>query len=72
MLVAICNRLFQIGSETRTVEIDRSIVRRYASYTERDWETYTKVCVVCLSRPILPDVQLPEQRLMGKRPAEDA
>jgi hypothetical protein len=28
MLVAICNRLFQIGSETRTIEIDDSIVRR--------------------------------------------
>jgi hypothetical protein len=28
MLVAICNRLFQIGRETRTIEIDDSIVRR--------------------------------------------
>jgi hypothetical protein len=43
MLVAICNRLFRIGSETRTIEIDDSIVRRYASDTERDQESYTEV-----------------------------
>jgi hypothetical protein len=44
MLVATCNRLFQISSETRTIEIDDSIVRRYASDTERDRESYTEVC----------------------------
>src|SRR6266403_6206111 len=49
---ATCNRLFQIGSETRTIEIDDSIVRGYASDTERDRESYTEVCDVCLSRPI--------------------
>jgi hypothetical protein len=31
MLVATRNRLFQICGETRTIEIDDSIVRRYAS-----------------------------------------
>ena len=56
MLVATCNRLFQIGSETRTIEIDDSIVRGYASDTERDRESYTEVCGVCLSRPIILDV----------------
>ena len=34
--VATCNRLFQISSESRTIEIDDSIVRGYASDTERD------------------------------------
>jgi len=58
MLVAICNRLFQIGRETRTIEIDDSIVRRYASDTERDRESYTEVCDVCLSRPVILDVQV--------------
>jgi hypothetical protein len=67
MLVAICNRLFPVGSETRTIEIDDSIVRKYASDTERDRESYTEVYDVCLSRPIIPDVQLPEQRLMAAR-----
>jgi hypothetical protein len=43
---AICNRLFQIRSKTRTIEIDGSIVRRYASDTERDRESYTDVCGV--------------------------
>jgi hypothetical protein len=43
---AICNRLFQISSKTRTIEIDGSIVRRYASDTERDRESYTDVCGV--------------------------
>jgi hypothetical protein len=57
MLVATCNRLFQIGRETRTIEIDDSIVRRYSSDTERDRESYTEVCDVCLSRPIILDVQ---------------
>ena len=57
MLVATCNRLFQIGSETRTIEIDDSILRRYASDTERDRESYTEVLDVCLSRPIILDVQ---------------
>src|SRR5258708_39988162 len=57
MLVATCNRLFQISSETRTIEIDDSIVRRYASDTERDRESYTEVCDVCFSRPIILDVQ---------------
>jgi hypothetical protein len=57
MLVATCNRLFQISSETRTIEIDDSIVRRCASDTERDRESYTEVCDVCLSRPIISDVQ---------------
>lgn len=46
MKSAICNRLFQIGSKTRTIEIDGSIVRRYASDTERDRESYTDVCGV--------------------------
>jgi hypothetical protein len=44
MLVATCNRLFQISSETRTIETDDSIGRRYASDTERDRESYTEVC----------------------------
>jgi hypothetical protein len=44
---------FQISSETRTIEIGGSIVRRYASDTERDRESYTEVCGVRLSRPIL-------------------
>ena len=57
MLVATCNRLFQTGCETRTIEIDDSIVRRYASDTERDRESYTEVCDVCFSRPIISDVQ---------------
>jgi hypothetical protein len=57
MPVATCNRLFQISSETRTIEIDDSIVRRHASDTERDRESYTEVCDVCLSRPIILDVQ---------------
>ena len=57
MLVATCNRLFQISSETRTIETDDSIGRRYASDTERDWESYTEVCAVCLSHPIILDVQ---------------
>ena len=51
MLVAICNRLFQVGSETRTIEIDDSIVRRYASDTETDWETYTKVAIFAFHVP---------------------
>jgi hypothetical protein len=67
MLVAICNRLFQIGSETRTIEIDDSIVPRYAPNTGRDQESYTEVYDVCLSRPIILDVQLPQQRLMAAR-----
>ena len=46
MLFATRNRLFQINSETRTIEIDDSIVRRYASDTERDRESYTEVCGV--------------------------
>ena len=58
MLIATCNRLFQISSETRTIEIDDSIVRRYASDTERDRESYTEVCDVCLSRPVILDVQV--------------
>jgi hypothetical protein len=37
---------------TRTIEIDDSIVRGYASDTERHRESYTEVCDVCLSRPI--------------------
>src|SRR5258705_1361690 len=53
MLVATCNRLFQISSETRTIEIDDSIVRRYASDAERDRESYTEVCDGCLSGPII-------------------
>ena len=57
MLVATCKRLFQISSEARTIEIDDSIVRRYASDAERDRESYTEVCDVCLSRPIILDVQ---------------
>ena len=57
MLVATCNRLFKISSEIRTIEIDGSIVRRYASDAERDRESYTEVCDVCLSRPIILDVQ---------------
>jgi hypothetical protein len=55
MLVATCNRFFQISSETRTIEIDDSIERMYASDTERDRESYTEVCGVCLSRPIILD-----------------
>jgi hypothetical protein len=54
MLVATCNRLFQISSETRAIEIDDSIVRTYPSDTERDRESYTEVCDICLSRPIMP------------------
>jgi hypothetical protein len=42
MLVATC--IFQISSETRTIEINDSIVRRYTSDTERDRESYTEVC----------------------------
>jgi hypothetical protein len=57
MLAATCNRLFQISSEASTIEIDDSIVRRYASDTERDRESYTEVCDVCLSLPIILDVQ---------------
>jgi len=38
-------------SQTRTIEIDGSILRRYASDTERDRERYTEVWGVCLSRP---------------------
>jgi hypothetical protein len=57
MLVATCKWLFQISSEARTIEIDDSIVRRYASEPERDRESYTEVCDVCLSRPIILDVQ---------------
>ena len=34
--VATCNRLFQISSESRTIEIDDSIVLRCASDIERD------------------------------------
>jgi hypothetical protein len=45
------------SSETRTIEIDDSIVRKYPSDTERDRESYTEVCDVCLSRPIILDVQ---------------
>jgi hypothetical protein len=33
--LATCNRPFQISTETRTIEIDGSILRRYASDTER-------------------------------------
>jgi hypothetical protein len=69
MLFATRNRLFQINSETRTIEIDDSIARRYASDTERDRESYTEVCDVCLSRPIILDVQAspnpPEARALG-------
>ena len=57
MPFATRNRLFQINSQTRTIEIDDSIARRYASDTERDRESYTEVCDVCLSRPIILDVQ---------------
>ena len=57
MLVATSKRLFQISSEARTIQIDDSIVRGYASDTERDRESYTEVCDVCLSRPIILDVQ---------------
>jgi hypothetical protein len=39
----VSNRLFQITSETRTVEIDDSIVRECTSDTETDQENYTKV-----------------------------
>jgi len=41
--LATCHRLFQISSEIRTIEIDASILRRYASDTERDRESYTEV-----------------------------
>ena len=54
MLVAICNRLFQLGRETRTIEIDDSIVRRYASDTGRDRESYTKVGVFAFHVPSSP------------------
>ena len=70
MLVATCNRLFQIGSETRTIEIDDSIVRRYASDTERDRESYTEVCDVCLSRPIILDVQVCGRLMDDRRHAD--
>ena len=53
MLVATCNQLFQIRNETRTIEIDDSIVRRYASDAEKDRESYTEVCDGCLSGPII-------------------
>ena len=33
--LATCNRPFQVTSETRTIEIDGSILRRYASDNER-------------------------------------
>lgn len=45
------------ASEARTIEIDDSIVRRYASDIERDRENYTEVCDVCPLRPIILDVQ---------------
>jgi hypothetical protein len=41
--LATCNRPFQVTSETRTIEIDGSILRRYASGTERVQESYTEV-----------------------------
>jgi len=47
----------QLSSEARTIEIDDSIVRRYASDTERDRERYTEVSDVCLSRPIILEFQ---------------
>ena len=56
MLIATCNRLFQISSETRAIEMGDSIVRRYASDTERDRQSNTEVCDVCPSRPIILDV----------------
>jgi hypothetical protein len=46
MLVANRNRLFQIGNETRTIEIDDSIVRGYASDAEKVRENHTEVCDV--------------------------
>jgi hypothetical protein len=41
--LATCNRPFQVTSQTRTIEIDGSILRRYASDTERVRESYTEV-----------------------------
>jgi hypothetical protein len=41
--LATCNRPFDVISETRTIEIDGSILRRYASDTERVQESYTEV-----------------------------
>src|SRR5258705_4997923 len=67
---ATCNRLFQIGSETRTIEIDDSIGRGYGSDTERDRESYTEVCDVCLSRPIILDVQVCGRLMDDRRHAD--
>ena len=41
--LATCNRPFHVSSEIRTIEIDGSILRRYASDTERVQESYTEV-----------------------------
>jgi hypothetical protein len=45
-----------LAARLRTIEIDDSIVLGYASDIERDRESYTEVCDVCLSRPIILDV----------------
>jgi hypothetical protein len=41
--LATCKRPFQVTRKTRTIEIDGSILRRYASDTERVRESYTEV-----------------------------
>ena len=42
---------FQIGRETRTIEIDDSIVRGYASDTERDRRTIRKFVIFTFQVP---------------------
>ena len=51
MLVATCKRLFQINSEARTIEIDDSIVRGYASDTERDRESIRRFVMFAFHVP---------------------